>query len=163
MSQLKCPSCAREFVRRVARVGLRERMAGWFCFYPFNCQICGFRFSLLQWGGRYLSVDADHRLYDRMAMNFRVLFCGDQFEGEGLVLNIAMGGCSFKTTGKLAKGAIMQLELKISNDTAPVIVEAAVLRHCQNQVAGVEFIQWRQSERERLQLFVRGLLIGRRS
>jgi len=41
-------------------------------------------------------------------MNFPVLFRGDQFEGDGLVLNIAMGGCSFTTTSKLAMGAIMR-------------------------------------------------------
>ncbi len=163
MPQLKCPNCSREFVRRVARVGLKERVAGWFYVYPFRCQICGFRFRYLQWGVRYLHVDEDRREYDRMAMNFPVLFRGDQFEGNGLVLNIAMGGCSFTTTSKLAIGAIMRLELRISNDAAPVIVEAAVLRHWHNQIAGVEFIQWRQSERERLQLFVCGLLIGRRS
>ena len=163
MPQLKCPNCSREFVRRVARVGLMERMAGWFYIYPFKCQICGFRFRFFQWGLRYRRADEDHRQYDRMAMNFPLLFRGDEFEGDGLVRNIAMGGCSFTTTSKLAMGAIMRLELKISNDAAPVIVEAAILRHWHNQIAGVEFIQWRQSERERLQLFVCGLLIGRRS
>ena len=163
MPQLKCPNCSRGFVRRVARIGLRERVAGWFYIYPFRCQICGFRFRLLQWGVRYLRVDEDHREYDRMAMNFPVAFRGDQFDGDGNVLNISMGGCSFTTATKLAMGAIMRLELKISNDAAPVIVEAAVLRHSHNQIVGVEFIQWHQSERERLQLFVCGLLIGRRS
>jgi hypothetical protein len=162
MPQLKCPSCSREFVRRVARVGLRERLAGWFYIYPFKCQICGFRFRFLQWGVRYIRVDEDHREYDRMAMNFPAVFRGDGFEGQGNVLNISMGGCSFTTESQLAKGAIMRLELKISDDAAPVIVEAAVLRHWHNQIAGIEFIQWRPNERERLQLFVRGLLIGRR-
>lgn len=163
MPQLKCPNCSREFVRRIARVGLWERMAGWFYIYPFKCQICGFRFRFLQWGVRYLRVDEDQREYDRLSMNFPVAFRGDQFKGDGKVLNISMGGCSFTTTSKLAKSAIVRLELKVSNDAAPVIVDAAVLRHWHNQIAGVEFIQWQQSERERLQLFVRGLLIGRRS
>jgi PilZ domain len=163
MPQLKCPNCSREFVRRVARIGFRERMAGWVYIYPFKCQICGFRFRFLQWGVRYLRVDEDHREYDRMAMNFPVVFRSDQFAGDGNVLNISMGGCSFTTASKLAKGAILRLELKMSNDAAPVTVDAAILRHWHNQVAGVEFIQWQQSERERLQLFVRGLLIGRRS
>jgi PilZ domain-containing protein len=163
MLQLKCPNCSREFVRRVPRVGLMELMEGWFCIYPFKCQICGFRFRFFQWGVRYLRADEDHRQYDRMALNFPVAFRVDQFEGAGNVLNISMAGCSFTTASKLAMGAIMRLELRISNDAAPVIVEAAVLRHWRNQVAGVEFIQWQQSERERLQLFVHGLLIGRSS
>jgi hypothetical protein len=57
----------------------------------------------------------------------------------------------------------MRLELKVSEEAAPVIVDLAVLRHWHNQVAGVEFLRCEPSERERLQLFVQGLLIGRRS
>lgn len=163
MPQLKCPNCSREFVRRVARVGFVERMAGLFYIYPFKCQICGFRFRFLQWGVRYMRVEEDHREYDRMPMNFPVYFRGDDIDGSGNVLNISMGGCSFTTAAKLAKGAILRMELKMSNDAAPVVVDAAVLRHLHNQIAGVEFVQWQNSERERLQLFVRGLLIGRRS
>ncbi len=94
-------------------------------------------------------------------MNFPVRFRGDRFEGEGRVMNISMGGCNFTTASKLAKRAIMRLELKVSDEAAPVIVELAVLRHWHNQVAGVEFLHYEQSERERLQLFVHGLLIGR--
>jgi len=163
MSQLKCPNCSREFVRRVARIGLKERLAGWLYIYPFKCQICGFRFRFLQWGVRYQRIEEDHREYDRMSMNFPVNFRGDQVEGEGNVLNISMGGCSFNTATQLKVGAIMRLELKMSTEAGPVVVEAAVVRHWYNQIAGVEFIQWRQGERERLQLFVRGLLIGRRT
>ena len=161
MSQLKCPSCSREFVRRVARAGLRDWLAGWLFIYPFKCQICGLRFRSLQWGVRYLRLREDHREYDRMGMSFPVVFRGDQFAGDGRVTNISMGGCSFTTTSKLAKRAIMRLELKVSAEAAPVIVETAVLRHWHNQFAGVEFLHCEQSERERLQRFVHGLLIGR--
>jgi hypothetical protein len=40
------------------------------------------------------------------------------------------------------------------------VVDAAVVRSVRAGGLGVEFLQWQQSERERLQLFVRGLLIG---
>ena len=163
MSQVKCPSCSREFVRRVVRAGLREWLAGWFFIYPFKCQICGLRFRSLQWGVRYLRLRADHREYDRMGMNFPVLFRGDQFDGAGSVTDISMGGCRFTTASKLTKRALMRLELKVSDEAAPVIVELAVLRHWHNQVAGVEFLRCEHSEHERLQLFVHGLLIGQRS
>ena len=163
MSQVKCPSCSRGFVRRVVRAGLRDWLAGWFFIYPFKCQICGLRFRSLQWGVRYLRLRADHRDYDRLAMNFPVLFRGDRFDGVGSVTDISMGGCRFTTASTLNKRAIMRLELKISAEAAPVIVELAVLRHWHSQVAGVEFLHCDPSERERLQLFVHGLLIGRRS
>ena len=92
MSQVKCPSCSREFVRRVVRAGLRDWLAGWFFIYPFKCQICGLRFRSLQWGVRYLRLREDHRDYDRLAMNFPVLFRGDRFDGVGSVTDISMGG-----------------------------------------------------------------------
>jgi len=51
--------------------------------------------------------------------------------------------------------------LQISKDVPPVIVDAGAVRNVRNGIIGVEFLLWQQSERERLQLFVRGLLIGR--
>lgn len=161
MAQLKCPNCNREFVRRVARVGFIERLLGLFYIYPFKCQLCGFRFRFLQRGVRYVRVEEDHREYDRIQMSFPLSYSGDGITGEGLTLNISMGGCSFTASSEMPDGAIVKLALKISSDAAPVIVDAAVVRYLRNQVVGVEFLRWQPGERERLQLFVRGLLIGR--
>jgi len=129
--------------------------------YPFKCQLCGDRFRSLQWGVRYIRVDEDRREYDRMEMRFPVTFRGQDITAEGELLNVSMGGCSFHTGANLTIGMILKLELQISNDVAPVIVDAAVVRNVRSGGVGVEFLQWQQSERERLQLFIRGLLIGR--
>ena len=129
--------------------------------YPFKCQLCGDRFRSLQWGVRYIRVDEDRREYDRMEMRFPVTFSGQDIRGEGELLNVSMGGCSFHTGANLTTRMILKLELRISNDVAPVIVEAALVRNVRSGGVGVEFLQWQQSERERLQLFIRGLLIGR--
>ena len=61
---------------------------------------------------------------------------------------------------KIESGAILNLSLQISKDVPPVIVDAAMVRNVGSSSVGVEFLLWQQSERERLQLFVRGLLIG---
>ncbi len=161
MARLKCPNCSGEFVRQVALGGFIERLLEWISFYPFKCQVCGLRFH--QWGVRFIRIEGDGREYDRLSMSLPMGFRGGQIQGEGLVLNISMGGCSFYATSELSKGAIIRLEVRIARDAAPVVVDAAVVRHIYNQIAGVEFIQWQQNERERLQLFVCGLLIGRHS
>jgi hypothetical protein len=161
MTQLRCPNCARDFVRRVARSGLWEVLLSFFYIYPYKCQICGVRFRSLQWGVRYIRVDEDRREYDRMEMRFPVTVSGPDISGEGVLLNISMGGCSFHTSANLSSGMILKLLLQISNDVAPVIVDAAVVRNVRSGAVGVEFLQWQQSDRERLQLFIRGLLIGR--
>jgi hypothetical protein len=55
---------------------------------------------------------------------------------------------------------ILQLGLQIADDVPPVEVDAAMVRYVTGESVGVEFLRWREGERERLQLFVRGLLIG---
>ena len=70
MTQLKCPNCSRQFVRRVSRRGVAESLLSVVYVYPFKCQICGFRFPMLRWGVRYVRVEVDHREYDRMPMSF---------------------------------------------------------------------------------------------
>ena len=50
MADLKCPNCARDFVRRVSRTGVVERLLSVFYVYPFKCQLCGYRFRFFQWG-----------------------------------------------------------------------------------------------------------------
>jgi hypothetical protein len=161
MAPLRCPHCARDFVRRVARTGLSEVLMSFIYIYPFKCQLCGDRFRSLQWGVRYIRADEDRREYNRMEMRFPVTFSGQDITGEGELLNVSMGGCSFHTGANLTTGMILKLGLQISNDVAPVIVDAAVVRNVRSGGVGVEFLQWQQSERERLQLFIRGLLIGR--
>lgn len=161
MADLKCPNCARDFVRRVSRTGLGERLLSVFYVYPFKCQLCGYRFRFFQWGVRYFRVEEDRREYDRMEMSFPVSFTSEAGSGEGSLVNVSMGGCSFKTKAQLPVGTIMKLTLQVSSDIPAVVVDAAVVRSVRTGGVGVEFLQWQQSERERLQLFVRGMLIGR--
>jgi hypothetical protein len=78
-----------------------------------------------------------------------------------MLFNVSMGGCSFKTNAELGLGMILQIDLQISADLPPVTVDAAVVRNRSSANAGVEFLRWQESERDRLQLFVRGLLISR--
>ena len=132
-----------------------------FYVYPFKCQLCGHRFRAFQRGVRYLRVEEDRREYDRMEVKFPLLFSGEKISGAGMLLNISMAGCSFATAAEPGIGMIVKLELQISGSVSPVTVDAAVVRNVHQGSAGVEFLRWQASERERLQLFVRGLLIGR--
>ena len=161
MANIKCPSCAREFVRRVSRVGFAENILGFFYVYPFKCQICGFRFRFFQRGVRYLRVEEDRRAYDRLPVNCPVAFSGENCAGEGGLIDVSMGGCNFSTLAAVTSGAIVQMALEVSNDVPPIIVDAAVMRYVGRESIGAEFLQWQPSERERLQQFIRGLLIDR--
>jgi hypothetical protein len=161
MAQLKCPNCGRDFVRRVSRSGVVEILLSYFYIYPFKCQLCGERFRRYQRGVRYVRIERDRREYDRMEINCPLTFFGQEIKGEGIIINVSMGGCTLQTQAKVETGAILNLSLQISKDVPPVIVDAGVVRNVRDGVIGVEFLLGQQSERERLQLFVRGLLIGR--
>jgi hypothetical protein len=90
-----------------------------------------------------------------------VSFAGAASEGEGTAADISMGGCTFESNAVLAEGASLSLTLYLSNDHDPVIVDVAVVRSARLNQLGVEFLALQPNERERLQLFVHELWLGR--
>ena len=126
-----------------------------FYVYPFRCQLCGHRFRSFQRGVRYVWVQEDRREYDRIEINFPVTFSGENVSGEGMLLNLSMGGCRFTTTADLGTGMIVKLALQIPGSVPPVIVDAAVVivRKTDPGNASVEFLRWQETERERFTTF----------
>jgi hypothetical protein len=96
-----------------------------------------------------------------MERMFPIRFSGEYLSGEGMVLDVAMGGCTFTTSCNLVVGKIVKMDLRIAAAVRPVNVDAAVVRNIREGIVGVEFVGWQESERERLQLFMTGMLIGR--
>jgi c-di-GMP-binding flagellar brake protein YcgR len=132
-----------------------------FYVYPFKCQLCGHRFKLLQWGVTYRRTEEDRREYYRLSASFPITFTAGSVNGNGLAVDISMGGCTFHTETPLVEGSILRMGLQLSNDVVPVNVDAAVVRNVNPGRAGVEFLRVENSERERLQRFVRGLTLSR--
>ncbi len=156
-----CPRCSREYVKRVSRVGLGERLASLFYIYPFRCQLCGHRFQLLQWGVKYKRIEEDRREYERVPASFPITFEARGAEGRGLAVDISMAGCTFHTETELAEGNMLQMRLEVPQETSPVRVEAVIIRTLRAGRVGVEFVQFESGERERLQRFIRGLILDR--
>ena|SRR5688572_21502390 len=161
MPQPNCPRCSKEYIKRVSRVGLGERLMSQFYLYPFRCQLCGHRFKLLQWGVTYTRIEEDRREYERLTANFPVTFTTGTASGNGSVIDVSMGGCTFQTEARLEEGSIVQVRLQFSNDIPPINIEAAVVRSIKEGRTGLEFLRIENSERERLQRVIRGLMFGR--
>jgi hypothetical protein len=157
MSEVSCPQCSSEFVKRVRKKRFKERILRRFYFYPFRCQICRFSFHVLQWGVRYPTLAEDRREYERLAMNFPISFVGQNIDGAGIVSDISINGCAFVTDVQLSEKSIVRLALQISDELRTVDIEAAVVRHVRQGRVGIEFLRVQQAERQRLQLFIRGL------
>jgi hypothetical protein len=139
---------------------LWETLLSGFCVYPFKCQLCGHRFRSLQWRVRYVRSREDRRGYSRMERELPITFSGEGIAGAATLLDISMGGCAFAGGADLPTGMIMRLGLQIAGDIPPVTIDAAVVRYTRKRTTGVEFIRWQERERERLQLFITGMLIG---
>src|SRR5688572_5296189 len=122
MNSIKCPGCGRDFVRRVLSSGLAETFLRLFYVYPFKCQLCGHRFRAFQRGVKYVVVQQDRREYDRMERKFPITFSGQDLSGDGMVLDVTMGGCTFTTGSSLAVGMTVKMDLRIAAAVPPVIV-----------------------------------------
>jgi len=94
-------------------------------------------------------------------MNFPVSISCDNIDAEGTMLDMSLGGCTLISDTQFAVGDIVSLALQISNETLPVIVEAAVVRNVRLNSVGIEFLSLQQYDKDRLQIFIRGLLRDR--
>ena len=161
MADLRCPNCSKEYVARVARVGFIEGLLGLFYVYPFKCQLCGCRFSAVQWGVRYLRVEEDRREYERLPTGFPLAFSAEALRGDGMACDVSMSGCTFRAeTCQPKVGDVLGVRLQIAKDVEPVAVEA-VVRNVRQDHVGVEFLRFQQAGKDRLQQFVRFLLARR--
>jgi PilZ domain len=155
-----CPSCHSEYVKRVSRTGIGERFVSLFHIYPFHCQLCGYRFKVRQPGVTYTRIEEDRREYYRWSVDFPITFRAGTKGVAGLLIDISMGGCAFHTDAVMLEGIILQLDLQLPQETAPVKIDAAVVRNVRGGLASVEFLRIERSERERLKGFVRSLMLA---
>ena len=161
MTNPVCPECCSEYVRRVHREGIGERLLSVFYVYPFACQLCGERFSFFQRGVRYVRIDEEQRMYQRFSVDFPLAFANDEVSGTGRVGDISMGGCTVLTDAQLAPGAIFHLSLGIQDTVSPIKIDAARVRNVQLDRVGLEFLKFQKPERERLQNIMRDLYFAR--
>jgi DNA-directed RNA polymerase subunit RPC12/RpoP len=160
MLQPLCPNCSRDYTKRVSRVGFKERLLSIIYVYPFRCQLCGYRFFFMQRGVRYKRVEEDRREYNRMPVSFPVSFAYDGLEGTGHVVDISLNGCTLEAKTIIAEGSIVRMALQMSEELAPINVEAALVRAVNSNRIGIEFLRFQYHDRERLQVFIRRLLNG---
>jgi c-di-GMP-binding flagellar brake protein YcgR len=137
-------------------------MLSLFYVYPFRCQLCGHRFRSLQWGVSYARISEDRREYRRLPIMFPVAYVAENIKGKGTAIDVSVNGCGFETRDKLSVGAHLRMTLQLTNELLPVEVDTAVVRTVDDNRMGVEFVKIQPAELERLQLFIRGRLAGRR-
>ena len=154
----QCPLCQSIYVRRTHRVGTLEQLLSVFYAYPFRCQLCSARFRFFQWGIRY-DKQEDLRQYERIGVQFSVLFSSAQTVGKGIVTDVSVADCAFETSLPLKPGETLKLELYAKAGRPPIVVEQAVIRSIRQRIVGVQFIEISETDRTRLHRLV-GDLVG---
>lgn len=154
-----CPSCSEGFVKRINCRGIAERLISLRHIYPFRCQLCGNRFRYQQTTVGYLVPTNNRREYSRIRTSFPVWISAANIDAKGSVVDISMAGCTLSSDAKLTPGALLTLELKTARERVPVVVTGVLVRNVRMKNAGVEFGKFQQNGRERLQCFMRGLLL----
>ena len=76
-------------------------------------------------------------------LSFKRLIIPVQFdldtEGEGMLVDLSLGGCQMRSDVALTIGEQYNLILQVSSKSSPVIVEAAIVRWIQDNTYGVKF------------------------
>lgn len=95
------------------------------------------------------------RYSQRIGARFPVLFAGDSYVGEGMVLNVSVPGCAISSKKPLSRGSFLEMKVWIPDTAAPLSVGLARVRWCDGQHFGVEFIRMPGDDQIRLGRLVR--------
>ena len=123
----------------------------------------------------------DPRVSHRIPIHYPIVFLGDNFTGEGTVVdiseegcavgsaageppwlsNLSTGGCKVASSTPADRGTYLELRIFLTHDPkSPMKVDLAAVRWAQEQEFGLEFITVRPEEQERLHRFVSTLETG---
>lgn len=152
--QPSCPQCGHDYVRWVHREGWVEHLASFFKIFPFRCQLCTYRFRAFQWRPRYSQDLVDRRENERLPCDIPAAFSLGKERGEGLVTDIAMGGCAMKTGARLPLGSRLTLQLQLFATEPPVTIEVAMVRSLRSDSLGLQFLRIKSADRDRLSRYV---------
>jgi len=151
---LQCPKCGKKGGNRLQRGGVFECLLSLVYIYPYRCLDCRRRFRALRWGIRYVRKPANRRRHRRFQTHLPVVFSWGQAHGEGVVTNIAMGGCRLKTDVKLTEDTPLELKLQVPGSETEIRVDRATVRSVGSFFAGLSFARLAGAERKRLRRFL---------
>jgi c-di-GMP-binding flagellar brake protein YcgR len=143
-------------VHRSSRRSFLERLLSVAYIYPFRCQLCRHRFRAMQWGVRY--VKPDRRKYERIPIRMPAAFLWHDRHADGVVTDLSVAGCTLETDTAIPAGEAVQLRFKAAGEDAEVSVDVTVVRSMGPKRVGLEFVQVREEQRERLARLVQDLL-----
>ena len=145
----RCKRCAMRFVRPSHKKNSFENLLRCFSFYPFRCQLCRYRFYLMQQGGMP-KTKMERREYLRVPVMFSVTFSGEKCNGEGTLSNFSIQGCTMESNTRPRSGSALSLIFQTEEYRPPITIDLAVVRSGLGRRFGLEFLKVRAGDEERL-------------
>jgi len=156
----QCPKCGKYFTKRVLIEGAEDPTSTMQGMYAYRCQLCSELFRarkppLQSAPAPPESKEAElskitARQYVRVAVRYPVTFVVSRLTQQGMVTEIALGGCSLEVNVVLALGAKLKLEILVSEKEPPIVIQQAVVRSVRPTGFGVQFMEIHDAEKERL-------------
>lgn len=150
--QIVCPQCRQAKAGRVQARSPREFVASLFRMVPFQCQRCDHRFLARRLGPAIGSQPTERREYMRIPVRLCLSFSGGRVRGEGIVLDLSLGGCIIQSEAHVQVDDIFYLEISLAKDEPPVEA-AAIVRSVSARGIAFKFLR-RAQEDKRLTAFI---------
>ncbi len=140
MRLLTCPLCGKDCVLRVPCRSVEERLVSLLGCSPFRCQFCTHKFLAFRWGRSYPTHLLDRREYPRIPVRLTLSFSGDRVQGEGILVDISMGGCFVQSKAQVGLDDIYYLRIDLA-DREPPLELAAIVRSVRAGGIGFKFLR----------------------
>jgi len=149
---LSCPRCQKDGLLRSHPQSPRERLASLLFVVPFRCPSCSHRFLASHLWTNHSTHPIDRREHLRIPVRLFLSFSGGKIRGEGMALDLSMGGCIIKSETQVHTNDIFYLQLSL-DDSEPPLEVAAMVRSVSARGIAFKFLRAAQ-ENKRLHAFV---------
>jgi hypothetical protein len=92
----------------------------------------------------------DARQDVRLATRLPITFLVSKIKKDGVITELALGGCTLEAEVVLAIGAKLRLEIRIAENEPPLVIHQAFVRSIRPTGYGIQFMEILDAEKERL-------------
>lgn len=137
---LACRLCGKDSILQTASRSSRERLLSLLGISPFRCQFCTHRFLALRWWRTYPTLLVDRREHHRIPVRMALSFSGNRVRGEGILVDISMGGCLVHSSMQVGRDEIYYLQIVTSGQERPLEL-AGMVRSAGTRGIGFQFLR----------------------
>ena len=96
----------------------------------------------------------------RLKAKLRVFFSGGRVEGEGTVVDLSKSGCRVECESEIVKDTVVAAWIYSPDYDWPLKIERAIVRWVSPKAFGLEFLDIRPAQKERLRLVLNEKKVG---